>query len=395
MSTRANKGKRVSREEKRLKSLFKRLLLVTIVAPAGIIDACSSSSKSELVTETPDATIANDAGTIVVNEGGPVTDAQVICSPTSLYVDANLPDGAIDCDIYNQFSCTIPIAPYSDCTFPINDCPTVCPGVYFFNCRAYGNWCSDGSVFTSEDGGITQGDGSVVALDPQVVECATCPNGAGRRPRGLRSPVKTSRSVNALGRYFAETSHLESASVAAFRNLQLELRLLRAPRELVRSAERAARDEVRHARTTASLAKRHGAKPPRVVVDDSKIETRTLEALAIENAVEGCVRETFGALVASWQAAHAEDVEVARALQSIAADETRHAALAWGIANWAENKLDHAANRRVADAAAKAVRALEADATHEAHPEVVRLAGVPNAHTHRAMIRELRNHLWV
>ncbi|MEO7113359.1 MAG: ferritin-like domain-containing protein [Polyangiaceae bacterium] len=369
-------------------------MLVSIVAPAAVIDACSSSSKSDVVTETPDATVANDSGTIIVSDGGPVNDAAVICTPTSLYVDANLPDGAVDCDIYNQFSCDIPVVPYNDCFFALNDCPTVCPGVYFFNCRAYGNWCLDGSIVTSEDGGITLDDGSVVALDPTVVECATCPNGAGRRPRGLRSPAKTSRSTNALGRYFAETSHLERASIAAFRMLQRELRLLHAPRELVRSAERAARDEVRHARTTARLAKRHEAEPPKVVIDESKIETRSLEALAIENAVEGCVRETFGALVASWQVAHAADVEVACALRSIAADETRHAALAWEIAKWAENKLDHAANRRVADAAAKAVRALEADAMHEAHPDVVRLAGLPSSHVHRAMIGQLSANLW-
>jgi hypothetical protein len=191
MSTRACKAERVSREEKRLKSLFRRLLLVSIVAPAAIIDACSTSSKSQGLTELPDATIGNDGGTVTTTDGGPVTDAQTICAPTSIYVDANLPDGAIDCDIYNDFSCSIPVVPYNDCFFALNDCPTVCPGVYFFNCRAYGNWCLDGSILTSEDGGVVLDDGSVVALDPQIVECATCPNGAGRRPHGLRNPQKT------------------------------------------------------------------------------------------------------------------------------------------------------------------------------------------------------------
>lgn len=390
----ACKTKRVSREEKRLKSLFKRLLLVSVVAPAAIIDACSSSSKSESVTELPDATIANDAASVVTIDGGPVTDAQVICSPTSIYVDANLPDGAIDCDIYNQFSCNIPIVPYNDCFFALNDCPTVCPGVYFFNCRTYGNWCTDGSILTSEDGGIMLDDGSVIALDPPIVECATCPNGAGRRPRGLRAPRKTRRSAVALGKYFAETAHLEKASVVAFRILQRELRAAGAPVELVRAAARAARDEVRHARATASLARRHGAKPAKVVVEDSKIGTRSLEMLATENAVEGCVRETFGALVASWQAEHAADSSIANALRPIAADETRHAALAWAIANWAKNKLDRGANARIEKAMTDAIRDLEASATNESHPTLVRQAGVPTARAHRAMIRQLRSHLW-
>jgi rubrerythrin len=390
----ACKRGRVSREEKRLKSIFSRLLIVSVVGPAAIIDACSSSSKSESITEFPDATVGNDGSAVVVNEGGPVTDAQVICAPTSIYVDANLPDGSIDCDIYNQFSCTIPIVPYSDCTFAINDCPTVCPGVYFFNCRAYGNWCADGSILTSEDGGITLDDGSVVALDPQIAECATCPNGAGRRPQGLRNPEKTSRSADALGKYFAETAHLEGASVVAFRRLQNELRAARAPRELVRSASRAARDEVRHARITTRLAKNHGAKPAKVVVDDSKIGARSLEKLALENAVEGCVRETFGALVATWQAAHAQDSNVARAFRSIAADETRHAALAWAIANWAENRLDRDANARIEKAMNDAIRELEA-ANHSSHPAVVKHAGLPNARTHRTMIAQLREKLWL
>jgi rubrerythrin len=134
--------------------------------------------------------------------------------------------------------------------------------------------------------------------------------------------------------------------------------------------------------------------PAKVAVDDSKTELRSLEMLAIENAVEGCVRETFGALVASWQASHAEDSGVARALRSIAADETRHAALAWQIAKWAENKLDCDANARVKNAMANAIRDLEIAASVESHPAVVRRAGVPNARIHRAMIRQLACHLW-
>lgn len=50
-----------------------------------------------------------------------------------------------------------------------------------------------------------------------------------------------------------------------------------------------------------------------------------LEALALENAVEGCVRETFGALCGGYQAARAADPVVRRTLAQITRDETTHA----------------------------------------------------------------------
>jgi hypothetical protein len=38
-------------------------------------------------------------------------------------------------------------------------------------------------------------------------------------------------------------------------------------------------------------------------VDIPPFQPRSLEAMCTQNAVEGCVRETFGALVTGWQAA--------------------------------------------------------------------------------------------
>jgi len=87
---------------------------------------------------------------------------------------------------------------------------------------------------------------------------------------------------------------------------------------------------------------------------------RSLEAIAKEDAVEGCVRETFGALTAHFQAPHATDPHVRRAMKVVAHDETRHAALARRVANWLENKLDPMANARVAQARARATKRLVA-----------------------------------
>ena len=85
---------------------------------------------------------------------------------------------------------------------------------------------------------------------------------------------------------------------------------------------------------------------------------RSLESLARENAVEGCVRETYGALLMCWQAQHAAEPELRRVFARIAADETRHAALSWEVAQWAEQQLDARARARVASARRRALREL-------------------------------------
>ena len=54
---------------------------------------------------------------------------------------------------------------------------------------------------------------------------------------------------------------------------------------------------------------------------------------------------SYGALVVTWQASHASDRAIRDAMRRIARDETRHAALAWTIAAWAEPRLGEPARR--------------------------------------------------
>jgi hypothetical protein len=79
-------------------------------------------------------------------------------------------------------------------------------------------------------------------------------------------------------------------------------------------------------------ARAHRAKPARVAV--SAPVQRSLEQLAVENAVEGCVRETYGALLATWQARAAAEPRVRAMMAAVAVDETRHAQLAWDLDAW-------------------------------------------------------------
>ncbi len=213
-----------------------------------------------------------------------------------------------------------------------------------------GEGCTAG-MFTPGDGG------------PVTLSCPGCLGGSGgRRPRGLLRPPAL-RAPTALGAYFARMAHDEAASVHAFRRLGDDLALHGAPSALVLAAARSARDEERHARLMGRCARGQGAtvSAPRV----RRGRPRSLEAIARENAVEGCVHETFGALILHWQAAHARDASMRRTFARLAADETRHAALSWAVARWAGGRLDAAARARVAAARARAVHGLSRG-THEA-----------------------------
>jgi hypothetical protein len=218
----------------------------------------------------------------------------------------------------------------------------------------------------------------------QIGICCT-----GRRPQGL---ALDAAQGTPLGRWFADMAALEAASVDAFAVLRDELRAHGAPKRLLRGVARAERDEVRHARVTGALARRYGSRPGKPRVERG--EVRSLEAIARENAVEGCVRETYGALVGMWQARFARDRHVRGVMDRIAVDEARHAALSWDIARWAEARLDLDARGRVQRAREVAVAQLEAQIDREPTQELVRDAGVPSAAAARVLLEEARRQLW-
>ncbi|RKG56261.1 hypothetical protein D7X30_25000 [Corallococcus sp. AB011P] len=234
---------------------------------------------------------------------------------------------------------------------------------------------------TGEDGGLRD-----------EVSCEARFLCEGRRPEGLCSDGAVALGTTTLGALFAKMAHLEAASVPAFERLAEELAEHGAPEHLVRAARRSAKDEVRHAEAMESLARRHGAPMPELKVEP--FQSRSLEALAIENAVEGCVRETFGALLAGWQARSAEDAQVRESLGTIAPDELRHAELSWAIDAWALEQLSPVARERVEAARREAWRELERDAASSHLPdEVARHSGLPTAEVARGLVRELASEL--
>ncbi|NPD29739.1 ferritin-like domain-containing protein [Corallococcus exiguus] len=211
--------------------------------------------------------------------------------------------------------------------------------------------------------------------------------GDGRRPEGLRESAVLD-SGSELGALFAKAAWLEAASVPAFLRLAEELQANGAPDVLVKAARRSAGDEVRHTRAMQALARRHGAEMPEV--DLPPFEPRSLEEMLRENAVEGCVRETFGAFVAGWQGRTARDPEVRGTMRAIARDELRHAELAWAVDAWAQEHLSAAQREGLRQSRRDALRSLgeEVDGHHPPEP-LIHDAGLPSRAQAQALFQGL------
>lgn len=213
----------------------------------------------------------------------------------------------------------------------------------------------------------------------------------GRRPAGLVTKDVAEPGSRA-GAWFARAAQLEAASVDAFRILAGELVAHGAPSDLVADARRSAREEIRHAAVMTRLAHRYGASFELPVV--APRACRPLFELALENAVEGCVRETYGAIEAALQAELAADPAVARAMRMIAKDEARHAELSWRIAAWAREKLDDDERRAIDDAMHAAARDLAREAARDVSAEVATIAGLPTPAVATAAVERLATALW-
>ncbi|HTQ05258.1 MAG TPA: hypothetical protein VMI54_15450 [Polyangiaceae bacterium] len=329
--------------ERALRGLFRRILAG--VAPVTMsLGLCSCAGSSAVTNDsTPDAG-SND----------PCAPAPVdtICPA---YCVALAPDAGA--------------TPDADGGLPNDQCTTLCSegptSRSIFSCE----------VVAPETGGSNQ-----------RLHCQ--PNCTGRAPAGLEPCPQRA----GLGGYFAEMARLEAASVVAFRRLAHELRAHGAPARLRRAARRAARDEVRHARSARTLAQRFGGtyRAPAVAPPRS----RSLLGLLRENATEGAVREAFGALAAEYQARFARDGEVRRVMTRVAADETRHAELALAIERWAIRRLDGDARRELARSRRAAVTALFVELERDPPAEIAAVAGAPPRAVAKELAARLDLELW-
>jgi hypothetical protein len=228
--------------------------------------------------------------------------------------------------------------------------------------------------FSSGDGGQNQ------------IDCFACTLNGGRRPQYFASlgfgPPLPGREV---GSHFARVACMEAGSIEAFRWLRDELVAHGAPRRLVRAASRAIRDEQRHVRVTSALARRFGEEPIAPRPAPARV-VRPLVDVALENAVEGCVRETYSALECLWQAQVADDPVVRAEMRRIARDELRHLALSWEVHAWIMGRLGARARDRVRRAQDEAIAVLLSEVASDPHESLLATAGLPRGDQSRALV---------
>ncbi len=155
----------------------------------------------------------------------------------------------------------------------------------------------------------------------------------------------------ALADVWARDGLTEHASVASFAQLVLELLAFGAPAELVRGAQEAMADEIRHAERAFALASRYAGTP----LAPAALETRgaasavsDLADFAARTASEACIAETIAALQLHAAADNASDPTVAALLRVTAEEESTHALLGYRIVRWAIAKGGGAVRARVA-----------------------------------------------
>jgi hypothetical protein len=225
---------------------------------------------------------------------------------------------------------------------------------------------------------------TTIQFDQGAVECTFIPEcGAGRRPHRLVAP--RARPRGAAASYFARAAHLEAASVVAFLDLARELALHGGADDLVRASVRSAVEEARHARLMTRLALASGIQPEPVRVQG--FEPRSLEAIALHNAEEGCAGEAFAARLLAAQARRSQSAAFRAVAPSIAADEMRHAAFSMELGSRLSARLGSGLGRRAREARAEALHRIARAHEHDACPEAAAVLGMPSAERTQDIVR--------
>ncbi len=147
----------------------------------------------------------------------------------------------------------------------------------------------------------------------------------------------TPRERAALAEHWTKLGQMEHASIAAFARFNLQLLALGAPPHLVEACTRALADETAHARLCFGIASAYagcGVGPGPLDVSNS-LELTSLVDIVDLVILEGCIGETVAALDALESAQEAADPVIRAAYSRIAADEQRHAELAFRFVQWA------------------------------------------------------------
>lgn len=352
-------------------------LLSGILGSLGAVSGCGGNAVVFVPTERgAQPELPADAATpnISVRDGAAHDAAPD--APADAGVDAacttppRLSSSGVGCGDTYYHACGIPAGIRIDAALTAEDCNKVCDtattGRKYWGC------------------GYHQADD----VPRPSFDCYTCVEG--RRPAGYDAPSEVPSTV---GAWFAHAADVERVSIDAFRIMARELCFHGAPGDLVTRALDATRDEIRHARTMAAFARREGASRLAEMPIAHGPE-RALVEMVLENAVEGCIRETFGALVAGYQAKRADRMDIRRAMQAIYADETRHAELAWDTHAWFWDRLSVEEQSRVREAMQRALMELAASVRIAPGPDVRGPLGLPDGACAQRLLQALETRLF-
>jgi hypothetical protein len=154
-----------------------------------------------------------------------------------------------------------------------------------------------------------------------------------RRARLLEPALRA-----ALAERWSLAARFEHASIASFNRFSLELLALGAPAELVAASNRAALQEVAHARASFALASAYAGRdigPGALDIAGLGLDRVALDVLASATVSEGCIDETLAAAEAAGAEERASEPAVRWVLATIAREEREHAALAFRFVRWA------------------------------------------------------------
>ncbi|HXK18587.1 MAG TPA: ferritin-like domain-containing protein, partial [Polyangiaceae bacterium] len=156
----------------------------------------------------------------------------------------------------------------------------------------------------------------------------------------------------ALAEHWTKMGQMEHASIAAFARFSLQLLALGAPSDLVEACTQALADETAHAKLCFGIASAYAG---RAIGPGPLDVSRSLEVTSLVDIVdlvilEGCFGETGAALEALEAADAATDPVIVAAYSQIAADEQRHAELAFRFVRWALERDPQSTRARIAAA---------------------------------------------
>lgn len=375
----------------------------TSVADTSVADTATqdtTTGDTQVVDSTGDAGVDGLSTSICPNNQG-----ELVCMTAAMLayaVDNNSGGGApIDAGSADP-DADGSSAPPLDYPVPPEGCP-VKERVFDGCCNA----ASDGPVMVGETccyvfcQGACCGRPLLIAGQPAQAEVQVVDGWAslGHAEADLRDAFALDAATRAaLADAWAADAAMEHASIASFHRFGIDLLRFGAPAGLVADAARAVLDEVDHAERCFALASMLADQPrgpgPLALPTSLPLSTDLAEAVAL-TVHEGCVGETLAATLAQTAARNATAPLVRSTLEIIAADEARHAELAWRFVRWALQQDDSL--RAVAGAAFNAaLRALPEPAQpRDVEPKSWRRYGRLDATSHRVAVLACRREvLW-